>query len=125
PRALDRDFLLSVLLAREALGSTAIGDGVAIPHVRNPIVLEVARPIVGLCFLAQPIDFGALDGKPVHTLFSLVSPTVRAHLHLLSRIAFLLRDARFRAALERRAGRDEILAEARRVERELREAKSR
>ncbi len=116
PEEVDRDFLLRVLLAREALQSTAIGDGIAIPHVRNPIVLHVTRPMVSLCFLERPVDFGALDGKPVFALFSLISPTVRAHLRLLSRLAFALNDSRFKDAVLRRASREEILAEARRVE---------
>ena len=68
PDKVDREFLLQVLLAREALESTAIGDGIAIPHVRNPIVLHVPQPVVTLCFLEAPVDFGALDGQPVQTL---------------------------------------------------------
>lgn len=56
PEAVDREQLLQVLLAREALASTAIGDGVAIPHVRNPIVLHVARPAITLCLLERPVD---------------------------------------------------------------------
>ena len=78
----------AAILAREALGSTGIGDGIAIPRVRNPIVLHLSRPIVTLCFLERPVDFGALDGQPVTTLFTLISPTVRAHLHLLSRLSY-------------------------------------
>ena len=116
PDEVDREQLFQVLLAREALASTAIGDGVAIPHVRNPIVLHVARPAITLCFLEHPVDFGALDGKPVHCLFTMVSPTVRAHLVLLSRLAFALRDPAFRKVLGRQALRDEILTELRRVE---------
>src|SRR5512141_3249224 len=57
PEEVDRDFLYQVLLARESLGSTGIGDGIAIPHVRNPVVLHVAQPSVTLCFLENPIDF--------------------------------------------------------------------
>jgi PTS system nitrogen regulatory IIA component len=57
-----------------------------------------------------------MDGKPVHALFSLISPTVRTHLHLLSRLAFALRDAGFKTAVARRTSADEILQEARRVE---------
>src|SRR5438034_1841771 len=49
PDEVDRQFLYQVLLAREALGSTGIGEGIAIPHVRNPIVLHVSRPMVTLC----------------------------------------------------------------------------
>lgn len=116
PEEVDREFLLRVLLAREALASTGIGDGIAIPHVRNPIVLHVNKPMISLCFLEKPVDFDALDGKPVHALFSLISPTVRAHLHLLSRLAFGIRDAGFRDAVARQASRDEILNEARRME---------
>lgn len=116
PDKVDREFLLQVLLAREALESTAIGDGIAIPHVRNPIVLHLSRPMVTLCFLDHPIDFGSLDGKPVTTLFTLISPTVRAHLHLLSRLSFTLHDAKFKDAILRQAGRDEILAALEQVE---------
>src|SRR6266850_4627523 len=86
PEEVDREFLYQVLLAREALGSTGLGEGIAIPHVRNPIVLHLSRPLVTLCFLERPVDFGAIDGQPVTTLFTLISPTVRAHLHLLSRL---------------------------------------
>lgn len=116
PEDVDRDFLFDVLLAREALGSTGMGNGIAIPHVRNPMVLQVSRAMISLCLLAEPIEFGAVDGKPVYALFSLISPTVRAHLHLLSRLAFTLQDPGFKAALEGRASADEILAAARRVE---------
>lgn len=116
PEEVDREFLFRVLLAREAMESTGIGDGIAIPHVRNPIVLHVSRPMVTLCFLEEPVDFGALDGQPVRTLFALISPTVRAHLHLLSRLAFTLRDAGFHDVISRVGSRDEIFAEARRVE---------
>lgn len=116
PEEVDPEFLYQVLLARESLGSTGIGEGIAIPHVRNPIVMHVQRPSVTLCFLERPIDFGSLDGQPVSTLFTLISPTVRAHLHLLSRIAFALRDPDFKQVIQRQGSRDEILREARRVE---------
>ena len=116
PTDVDPDFLHSVLLAREALGSTAIGEGVAVPHPRSPILLRVPKAMVTLCFLAAPIDFGALDGQPVQALFSMISPTTRIHLHLLSRLAFALRDPDFKDVIARRAPAEEILAAARRLE---------
>src|SRR5436309_2037710 len=125
PEEVDREFLLRVLLAREALQSTGIGDGIAIPHVRNPIVLHVSRPMVTLCFLEKPVEFGALDGKSVHVLFTMVSPTVRAHLRLLSRLAFALHDSGFKKAVLSQASRDEILRECERVERSLERADGR
>lgn len=103
PEGVDREFLFEVLLAREMLGATGVGDGIAIPHVRNPIVLHVTTPMIMLCFLEHPIDFGALDGRPVDTLFVLISPTIKDHLHILSRLGFVLQNADFRAALKRRA----------------------
>jgi PTS system nitrogen regulatory IIA component len=119
PPEVDREFLFEVLLAREALGSTAIGEGIAIPHVRNPVILHLQRPMITACFLEQPVDFGALDGQPVHALFTLTSPTVRAHLHLLSRLAYALRDPRFKKAVVRQASREELMAAAEACERQL------
>jgi PTS system nitrogen regulatory IIA component len=119
PEDVDRDFLFDVLLAREALASTGMGDGIAIPHVRNPMVLQVPKAMISLCLLVEPIEFDAVDGKPVYALFSLVSPTVRVHLHLLSRLAYTLRDEGFKGAIERRAPAGEILEAAHRVERDL------
>ncbi len=124
PDHVDREFLFQVLLARESLGSTGIGDGIAIPHARNPIVLNVERPTITLCFLENPVDFDALDNLPVTILFTLVNPTVRAHLHLLSRLAFMLSDKAFRDVLKRQGSRDEILAEARRCLQNLAEAQA-
>lgn len=109
PEEVDREFLYQVLLARENLGSTGMGDGIAIPHVRNPVVLHVSKPTVTLCFLEHPIDFKAIDGLPVDTLFTIISPSVRAHLHLLSRLGFILRNPEVKAALKRQAPRDELM----------------
>lgn len=116
PQEVDRTFLLRMLLARERLGSTGIGEGIAVPHVRNPIVLRVPSPLVSLAFLHQPVEFRAVDGKPVSILFTLITPTVRMHLTLLSRLAFLLHDAALREALNQRASREAILLHFSRVE---------
>jgi nitrogen PTS system EIIA component len=116
PEGTDRELLLRLYLAREASASTAIGDGIALPHVRNPIVLNVTRPMICLCFLEQPVAFGALDGKPVHVLFSLISPTIRTHLQMLSRLSYALHDATVKEVVLRQSARDAILQEVRRVE---------
>jgi len=111
PDDADRDYLLQFFLAREAMASTGIGDGIAIPHVRNPIVLHVPNPMVTLCFLENPIDFLSLDGQPVNCLFTIVAPTVRAHLFLLSRLSFVLRDEAFKRCIREQHAREEILQE--------------
>ncbi len=112
----DRNFLLTVLDAREAMGSTGIGDGIAIPHVRNPILLHVDQPFVTLCLLRRPVEFGAIDGKPVHALFLVVSPTVPSHLRVLAQLAFVLRDPRLRQLLQERAPAEQILDHIRGLE---------
>ncbi len=116
PEEVDRDFLYQVLMARETLGSTGIGEGIAIPHVRNPVVLHVSKPSMTLCFLDTPIDFGAIDGQPVSTLFTLISPTIRAHLHILSRLGFVLQNPDFKKALNNQASREELMETLSRAE---------
>lgn len=124
PPTVNRDLLFQLLWARESLESTAIGEGVAIPHPRNPIVLNIQAPLVTLCFTRQPVDFGALDGQPVFALFTLVSPTVKTHLHLLSRLAYCLRDAHFKSLLAARANAPELLTAVQAIEAGLAPAKS-
>ena len=116
PNGMDRELLLRLFLAREASASTAIGDGIALPHVRNPIVLHVPQPMASLCFLERPVDFGALDGKPVHILFAVISPTTREHLQLLARIIHGLHDGEFRSAVMSHAPAEAILRVARRLD---------
>jgi PTS system nitrogen regulatory IIA component len=116
PAATDREFLVQVLLAREAMGSTGIGDGIAIPHVRNPVVLNGLPGSITLCYLVNHIPFDAIDGKPVHTIFTVISPTIRAHLQLLARLSWALHDQTFKAAVLRRATEAEIVEQAARIE---------
>ncbi len=116
PGSIDRGFLLQMLLAREQLGSTGFGRGIAVPHPRNPLVLRVSEPAVAVSYLAAPVDFDALDGKPVHTLFTLVSPSVRVHLHLLAVLAAALQDPHVLAALQARALEPELVEALAKVE---------
>jgi PTS system nitrogen regulatory IIA component len=113
----ERDMLLDLLVSRETLGSTGVGDGIAIPHVRNPIVLASDEPLLSLCFLQPPVDFHAPDGKPIHALFVLVCPTIHVHLQLLAKLAHLLRIPEFRETIRSMAPAGEILSAAERLER--------
>ncbi|MCX7006057.1 MAG: PTS sugar transporter subunit IIA [Kiritimatiellaeota bacterium] len=116
PPEVDRVFLLNHLIAREALASTGIGDGIAIPHVRNPIIVPVDAPLIALGFLEHPVDFAAIDAKPVNVLFLLFSPTIRMHLRQLSRLAYKLGQPTVQDVLKRQAPREEIFAAIRHVE---------
>jgi PTS system nitrogen regulatory IIA component len=116
PVEIDREFLVTTLEAREAMGSTGVGDGIAIPHVRNPILLHVAAPFVTLCLLRHPVEFGALDGQPVHALFTVISTNVPGHLRILGQLGFALHDDELRRLLIRRAPPADILTRVRAVE---------
>lgn len=116
PPEVDRNFLLTVLEAREAMGSTGIGDGIAIPHVRNPILLHVKRPFVSLFLLDRPVDFEAVDGKPVHALFVVVATSVPVHLRVLAHLGHALRDPTLRRLLADRASADHIMERIRALE---------
>lgn len=104
---LDQHEILTGLLAREKLGSTAIGHGVAIPHTR---VRNIQEPIGILIHLQQPINFDALDKQPVDLFFGILVPEEnhQQHLLLLAELARLFQEECNRRLL-RQAGDDEKL----------------
>jgi PTS system nitrogen regulatory IIA component len=116
PDESERANILQMVVAREKLSSTGIGGGIAIPHVRSPIVLDIAAAAVVMGLLEHPVDFGAIDAKPVGCVLLLVTPTVHAHLRLLSRLAQALADPRVAEAIRDAAPAERILAEIERVE---------
>jgi PTS system nitrogen regulatory IIA component len=101
--------LFQMFLAREELASTGIGDHIAIPHARGSLVGYISQPILSLSFLENPIDYGALDGKPVYALFLLISPNVRTHLRVLASLSFCLHTPEFKQAVLGQAPRETIL----------------
>jgi nitrogen PTS system EIIA component len=85
---LDADVLTDLLLDRERLMPTALSNGIAVPHTRD-FLLQESFDVVSVVFLQKPIDYGALDGQKVHTLFFLFACDDKRHLHLLAKIAHL------------------------------------
>jgi PTS system nitrogen regulatory IIA component len=83
------------LLEREHLTSTGIGKGVAIPHPHDPLKDMIKNSLISTCFLEKPIDFKAVDGRPVFVMFILLSSSRKIHLHLLSRLSFCIRENAF------------------------------
>ena len=104
---LNRERLMSVLLERERLGSTGIGDGIAIPHGKlkdlDQLALSFGKSTRG-------VDFESMDGKPVHLFFLLVAPENCAGIHLraLAKIARLLKNGLVRKRLGSVSSSDEI-----------------
>lgn len=94
----DRNKLIEALMAREALGSTAIGQGVAIPHAKCD---SVTKLVAAFGLSKKGVDFDSLDGEPAYIFFLLVAPQDSAgpHLKALARISRLLKDKYFRDSL--------------------------
>ncbi len=113
PPGVNRAYLHEMLLLRERQGSTGFGGGIAIPHSRGPILLHVPQPLVAVCYLRQPIEYGAFDGQPVSVIFVQITPTIRTHLMLLARLGRLLKDSPFMEQLHARAALPALLERVR------------
>ena len=104
----NRTALLQQLIEREALASTALSAGVALPHPRTPSDAFTDAPIVVIAMLEQPVDWLALDGEWVHTAILLLNPTAHEHLQVLSRLALVLREQKLVDALKARNPAEDI-----------------
>ena len=105
--SLDSQEVFSRLIGRERLGSTGIGNGVAIPHARSP---HCKAPIAGFLKLAEPVDFDSVDGEPVDLVFVLLVPEEAddAHLALLAQVAGVMNDVETRSTLRKSSSQQEL-----------------
>ncbi|AEF82603.1 PTS sugar transporter subunit IIA [Leadbettera azotonutricia] len=107
--AIQNETLLNAVLEREALMSTSIGRGIALPHPRNPAVSKSEDQFAALAFLEHPVDWNALDGRPVDTLILIVSASAKLHLHTLSKITFFCQQDAFLKLLKKRVPKEDII----------------
>jgi PTS system nitrogen regulatory IIA component len=105
--ALNRDEVIRVLLERERLGSTGIGDGVAIPHGK---LKNLDRQLIAFGLSRKGVDFDAMDAKPARLFFLLIAPedSVGIHLKTLARISKLLKAPMVRERLQAASDRQQI-----------------
>lgn len=106
---LDAREVHEAVLERERLGSTGVGEGVAIPHAR---IEALSRPAGGFAHLSEPADFEAIDERPADLVFMLLAPTDAGadHLRALARAARVFRQERIRAALRQAQTEEAVLA---------------
>lgn len=105
---LDADVLSELLLDREKLQPTALNNGIGIPHTRD-FVMNAHQDMVFVVYPQKPINYGALDGKPVHTLFFLFACEDKRHLHLLAKIAHLSHQPETLNFLQQRPDKETLL----------------
>lgn len=100
---LDRVELINALVDRELMTPTAVGDGLAFPHPRSPIITDCECESLSIVRPVEPLEYGAFDGLPVHTLFIVLAANARRHLEVLARLAWLCRQKDFGLLLKERA----------------------
>ena len=110
PDSVNRDHVIEEIMQREEIASTAIGQGIALPHPQSSAALQLPESILTLVFLAQPIDFNAPDGVPVQALFVILSRDAGQHLRLLAHLGRTLQRAEVQEALARQLPAGELLA---------------
>ena len=99
---IDREVVVQLLKSREQLMSTAIGNGISLPHPRIPLIIGRDKPLVHFFFPKKFLALNSLDGKPVHTLILIISQTIKQHLSLLAHMSFLLSKKEMQQSLESR-----------------------
>ncbi|MFV0339429.1 MAG: PTS sugar transporter subunit IIA [Parachlamydiaceae bacterium] len=105
----DPEMLADLLIDRETLQPTALNNGLAVPHTRE-FILTPHHDLVAVAFPEQPIAYGALDGKPVHSLLFLFAGSDKRHLHLLAKLAHLSgQNAEFQKLLQKKPSKEELL----------------
>ena len=109
PPAIQAQDLLLAVKEREALMSTSIGEGIALPHPRNPLATKIEDEFVALVFLKNQVDWKAMDAIPVDTLFFIVSSSAKSHLKTLSSISFFCKEEAFLKLLASRASKDNLI----------------
>lgn len=112
----DSEIIIQLLKSREAMMSTAIGNGISLPHPRVPLMVGKNKPIINFFFPIKSLNLQSIDGKPVHTLILLISQTIKQHLSLIAHLSFLLSNETFRFALENRLECREILDIIKKIE---------
>jgi nitrogen PTS system EIIA component len=104
---LDAEVLTDLLLDRESLMPTALNNGIGVPHTRDFLLKH--HDAVAIVFPEKPIEYGALDGDPVHTLFFLFACEDKRHLHLLAKIAHMGSSDEILAMLKKRPNKEALL----------------
>jgi nitrogen PTS system EIIA component len=106
--SLDANGLTTLLLERESLMPTSLNHGIGVPHTRD-FLLPKSYDIISVVFPKNPIDYGAIDGKKVNTLFFLFACNDKRHLHLLAKLAHLTRDNHALNFLKKKPSQSELL----------------
>ena len=115
PKGLTPENLYTELCQREDLMSTAVGNGISLPHSRYPILKNGEDQRIIVCYLKEPLQMNAPDGRLVSTMFILLTSSPQFHLKVLSQLAFLFQNKEFKTALDKKTNKAELLETIKKV----------
>ena len=115
PEGLSAKGLKDELLQREAVMTTAVGNGFAIPHPRRPLVEKLEEGKIIVAYLAEPLDMAAPDVKKVYAMFVLLSSSAERHIKSLTDLATLFKSDEFKKGLQEMPEKAQLLKLARKV----------
>lgn len=109
PDSMTSEQVYNALCAREKILSTAVGNGIALPHARSPIMKDEADQRICVVYLKEPLEMAAPDEKKVSVMFILLTQNSQTHLKVLSTLVGLFRKNSFRKLLEEHAGEAQLI----------------
>lgn len=110
PESVGKEAVYDALCAREQIMSTAVGNGIALPHARSSIIKDEEDQKIAVVYLKNPIDMKAPDNIKVYVMFILLTQNPQTHLQILSSLAGLFQKQKFRSLLEKNASEEELVA---------------
>ena len=115
PQGLEADAVVTELMDREKVLSTAVGNGIAIPHPRKPLFSREEDSMIVVAYLNQPLDMQAPDVKKVYVMFILLSSSSQFHIKALANLAKLIKNEEFRKGLQVKPPKEQLLELIRKV----------
>lgn len=115
PEGLSKDTLYTALVEREKILSTAVGRGIALPHARVPIIKNISDQEICVAYLENPIRMGAPDERNVFVMFLLLTANSQMHLDILGQLVTLFKRPSFYSLLEKRADKNALIEEIKRL----------
>lgn len=109
PEGVSSETVCEALCARERIMSTAVGNSIALPHARTPVIKDEVDQRICIVYMNKPIDMHAPDGIPVKTMFVILTQNSQTHLQVLSKLVGLFQKAQFKKLLDERVSEAELL----------------
>lgn len=109
PTTIKKEKLYDAMIEREEVMSTAIGDGIALPHPRNTLLTKQEEEQISVCYLDKPICVEAPDGQPIYVLFIVLSSSLGNHLQMLSQLTYLFQKKEIQNLLKTKPDANQLI----------------